>query len=120
MFTRLYKVDFSDLVKTLDDLMSDFTVDEPKHCKSLMSEEDKTTITLEVPGVPHEDIKIRSKKEAIIIEGKNRHGDKFKKVYHVPDHELDSTSATIENGLLTVTVPKKTTAKARDIPVIKK
>lgn len=119
MFTRLYKVDFSDLVKTLDDLMSEFvTVDESpaNEYSDVKEEKSMSKIELEVPGVAKDKIKVRSEDGVVIVEGTNRRGKEFKRRYHLRDHEVEAATATIKDGLLTIKVPK-TVGKARDIPL---
>jgi HSP20 family protein len=87
------------------------------------------TLTAFVPGLKAEDLNIQIIADTLSIEGKfgNQEGEfilselpagNFKRSLRLPS-ELDASTAeaTIENGILTLRVPRSEAARPRNIPV---
>lgn len=89
-------------------------------------------LTAYVPGLKAEDLTIQVIDDVLTIEGKfgNQDGEyllselpagAFRRSLRLPSPlDADKTSATIENGILTLRVPRSETAKPRTIPVSSK
>lgn len=80
------------------------------------------TITAAVPGLSKKDIKIEVLHDKVIIEGSRKINDRMnseiKREFAVySDIDPDSASATVKDGILTITLPKK--AKKRKLIQIK-
>ena len=86
-------------------------------------------LTAYVPGLKAEDLTIQIIDDALSIEGKfgNQDGDyllselpagAFRRALRLPSPlDAENTSATIENGILTLRVPRSEAARPRNIPV---
>lgn len=97
--------------------------------------EDKNhiTITLDVPGVRPEDVKISLENQVLTIAGEKqtvqqeqderwhrweRHYGRFERTFTLPSSvDAERIEATTDNGVLTVRLPKIEKAKPREIPV---
>lgn len=80
------------------------------------------TITAAVPGLSKKDIKVEVLHDKVIIEGSRKINDRMnseiKREFAVySDIDPDSASATVKDGILTITLPKK--AKKRKLIQIK-
>jgi len=96
---------------------------------------DKLVITAELPGLTHEDIDLELRDEALFLKGEKRSGDSyenetirvserrygsFSRSVRLPEGcDFDQIQATVEKGVLTVTVPKvpEAVAETRKITV---
>jgi HSP20 family protein len=87
------------------------------------------TLTAFVPGLKAEDLNIQIIADTLCIEGKfgNQEGDfllselpagNFKRSLRLPTElEASKAEATIENGILSLRVPRSEAARPRNIPV---
>lgn len=73
-------------------------------------EENQFIIDVETPGMDEKDIKISIENSAIHIEGEKVIGKSsrsFSKSFTLPDSiDMENTEALVENGILTVKIPK--------------
>jgi HSP20 family protein len=90
------------------------------------------TLTAFVPGLKAEDLNIQIIDDALSIEGKfgNQDGEyllselpggTFRRTLRLPTAlDADKTEASIENGILTLRVPRSEAARPKNIPVASK
>ncbi len=90
------------------------------------------TLTAFVPGLKAEDLNIQIIDDALSIEGKfgNQEGEyllselpsgDFRRTLRLPAPlDADKAVASIENGLLTLRIPRSETARPKNIPVASK
>ena len=90
------------------------------------------TLTAFVPGLKAEDLNIQIIDDALSIEGKfgNQDGEyllselpagTFRRILRLPTAiDADKTNASIENGILTLRVPRSEAARPKNIPVASK
>jgi HSP20 family protein len=90
------------------------------------------TLTAFVPGLKAEDLNIQIIDDALSIEGKfgNQDGEyllselpagTFRRTLRLPTAlDADETNASIENGILTLRVPRSEAARPKNIPVASK
>jgi len=99
----------------------------------IAEDESRIMLTLEVPGVKPDQVKIEVDKNRLTIKGEKEHRtvnekgrvQSFERVYGsfqrsftLPETvNTDAIEATVENGVLTVTLPKAEKAKPREITV---
>ena len=93
---------------------------------------DAFILTAYVPGLKAEDLNIRVFEDNLIIEGKfgNQEGEyllselpggAFRRSLRLPTAlDADKAEASIENGILTLRMPRSETAKPKSIPVVSK
>lgn len=115
-----------------DDISNSNCISEP--AVNVSENNDSFLLELAVPGMKKEDIKVDvENKELKIAANNGLNGDKnnyvrreflygdFEKVFEMPDSvNTDEISASMENGVLTVTMPKREEAKvkpAREISI---
>ena len=80
-------------------------------------EKDQLLVSVELPGVKPEDIKISLENNMLTISGEKQQ-QTFERSFTVPNTiDADRISARAELGVLTVTLPKAEKAKARQISV---
>lgn len=91
------------------------------------------TLRLEVPGLAREELKIAVENNVLTIRGEKkqetsredetfyrteRSYGSFERSFSLPSHvDPDDVSANLENGVLTVRVPRREEAKAREIRI---
>lgn len=84
---------------------------------------DEILIFADLPGVPKENLAIRLEKSELVIEGRrpeDRGDDAFdyRRMFVVPAGiDADKISATLQNGVLRLTLPKPAALKPRQIAV---
>jgi len=99
----------------------------------LIDKGDKYEVSLEIPGIDKEKIKINAKKNSIMVSGEQREKKEEKKENYIrnersyrafereiplPDEVIASKAeAEIKNGVLHVTIPKKEPRKLEDTEV---
>lgn len=124
---------FFDRFFSNDALFADSRVGGFNPTMNLATEGDQYLVSLELPGVTAEDIELQmdqgvltitgEKKEEEKKEGKNFHrvecsyGRFTRKIRFPSDVDSEKISASFENGVLKVSVPKAESAKPRKIPV---
>ncbi|MES2801937.1 MAG: Hsp20/alpha crystallin family protein [Bdellovibrionota bacterium] len=78
---------------------------------------DHILVSVDMPGVKKEDIKIEVQKNQLIIAGERNHR-KFERTFTLPASiNADKIEAQHENGVLYVAIPKAETAKGRSIQI---
>ena len=77
-------------------------------------------LEIDIPGIKKDEVSIKSKGESLVIAAnpKSKNGKPFSYSYKLPS-VLDGslTFASLEDGVLKVTVPKKESAKIKEISV---
>lgn len=75
-------------------------------------------ITADIPGVKPEDLDISVEGNLLTIKGTRSGRGAFKKTYELPEStDIDSMSAHIEHGVLTLGLPKLPKAQPKKIPI---
>jgi len=91
----------------------------------LSEDNDNTYVRAELPGVRREDIKVETADGSLTITASRREKNDGKEEAYTAsrsvslpgDVQLDKVAAAYENGVLTVTLPKREALKPREIPV---
>jgi HSP20 family protein len=89
----------------------------------LYEDKDNTYVRAELPGVAREAISLEIVDNTLSIQASRKEKSdaepvKFSRVVGIPEEvQADKVTANFENGLLTVTLPKKEEAKPRKISV---
>jgi HSP20 family protein len=91
----------------------------------LYEDKNNTYVRAELPGLSRDDINVEVVDDYLTITAARKSGDdadgesySFSRSLTLPDQVLsDNVSATFENGVLTVTLPKREEAKPRKINV---
>ena len=94
---------------------------------------DQLILRLEVPGLSRDDIKLSVERNTLTVRGEKRQettteGENFyrneraygsfERSFALPSHiDADAVKATMENGVLTITFPRREEAKAREIQI---
>jgi HSP20 family protein len=101
----------------------------------MYEDKDKVVILAQVPGLGQDQIRIEAHQDTITISGERRvdvpegyavHRNerapfKFARSFGLPCRvDLERTTAQVNNGLLTVSLPKHAEAKPREITVVAK
>lgn len=117
---RPFEFEHSGMAHLADDIMLKPTLD-------LGATDKEYAITVEIPGVDEKDVKLEISDDILTISGEKKHEkeekDKnyyrmersygsFQRVLSLPeDADQDGIKATFKNGVLTVTLPRKTLPK---------
>ena len=74
-----------------------------------VEQDDKAwTVTLDLPGIPREDLSINIEGTVVRIDTKAEAKRQFKAAYELPqDIDADASGAKLEHGVLTLTLAKK-------------
>lgn len=93
----------------------------------LYEDKDNTYVRAELPGVNRDEISVEMVEDYLTIsasrksaagQGKNEQSFSFSRSVNIPEEvQADKVSAAYENGVLTVTLPKREEAKPRKISV---
>jgi HSP20 family protein len=98
----------------------------------IVERENEYELTVETPGLTRDDIKVDIEKGTLTLSGekevtvdsqtervirRERRAGSFKRSFRFQDIDEDKISATYENGLLTIVVPKAESAKPKQIEV---
>ena len=83
-----------------------------------MIEDDQAVrLTAEIPGYKPESVKLSLENRVLTMSGEKPNGT-FRRSFTVPSTiDTDRIEASVEHGVLTVTLPKAEKAKPREIPV---
>ena len=90
----------------------------PAQAGARLSEEEKSwTVSLDLPGVTREDLKIQVEGPVVRIETRPEAPRAYKAAYELPqDIDVEATRAKLENGVLTLTPFKlQPVSRAREI-----
>ncbi len=81
--------------------------------------DDSFTLSMDMPGVDSESLKVRFENQILSIDGKRAEPElNYKRSYRLPTTvDAEKLQAKLSNGVLTVTLPKAEASKAREIPV---
>ena len=101
--------------ETLVNMLSDFKGKK----ESMKLEDDVLSLDFDVPGLSKDDFKVMVEDTTLVIDGKNESRSFFKKYNVSEDFDLSKTLANVENGILTITIPKTEAKKSKliEIPV---
>jgi len=101
--------------ETLVNMLSDFKGKK----ESMKLEDDVLSIDFDVPGLSKDDFKVMVEDTTLVIDGKNESRSFFKKYNVSEDFDVSKTLANVENGILTITIPKTEAKKYKliEIPV---
>jgi len=97
----------------------------------IFASDDEVVFAVDVPGVGKGDVKILvDETDTLVIQARNtfrepegvslrqyRVGNYYRAFQISDDYDKDKVNATIENGLLQITIPKKESAKPRKIEI---
>lgn len=95
--------------------------------------DDRFQITAELPGIKMDEVKISVENNVLTVKGEKKHEvtenkgnyhrvercyGRFQRSFSLPSTvNADKVKAEMDNGVLTVTLPKAEEAKAREIPI---
>ena len=106
----------------LDEIFSDefdiFDCFKPVNRNLINSEKTEIGIRyyLEVPGIKKDQLKVTCENNTINIEGKTPRAKEFKYQFNIsPQYNINTLSAALEDGVLTMNVDKKEELKSRQI-----
>lgn len=109
-------VDLFDTMKIFDDLAyssNKATVTDYK----AEADESGLSLSIDLPGVKLNDLSVTVTGREVKVSGKRRDRD-FSYVYRISrDYDGDSSTASLEDGVLTLRFPKSATAKSKVISV---
>lgn len=111
---------FSDAINDVVKNYSYYNLDS-SHGEQIKSDKDDFSVTLEMPGVRVEDVKITFHKNILNVKAKSRTGKEFSYKYQLSESCDDTKiSATLQDGLLDLKVPRLQESAPRVIPVFSK
>ena len=88
-----------------------------RETRNMRIEDDVLTMEFDVPGLSKKDINVKVEDSILFIEGDNERRT-FNKRYSVSeDWDVAKTSASVKDGVLTVSIPKVEEKKAKVIEV---
>ena len=133
---------FFDIREDFDNVMRDFlrgfggpmvSSREVFPVADVKEDEDKFTVTVEVPGIDKKDIKIKMKDNSLLVEGEKKEENKeegesyirversygnFRRAFNFSSHlDTKKASAEFKDGVLTVTLPKSEQEKPKEIDI---
>jgi HSP20 family protein len=87
----------------------------------VVEDDQKLELYADVPGVKQEDLDIVVEKDVLTIKGERkgtRFAGTFERAFTLPKHvDAEKIQAKLENGVLTLTLPKRAEAQPRQIKV---
>ena len=88
----------------------------------IYNDKDNYYVRFEIPGIKKEDLTVEIENALLTIKGAYKDGEKalsFSRSVSVPDGSVKASAATaaLDNGILTVTLPKSAQSKPRTIAV---
>ena len=118
----------SEIDRLFETALSGFGADAPNRFPvDLYEDKDNTYLRAELPGVAREDINVEmtdgyltvsAARKTPAAEGAGERSFSFSRSVSIPEEvHADKVSASYENGVLTVTLPKREEAKPRKISV---
>jgi HSP20 family molecular chaperone IbpA len=86
---------------------------------NITEEEDNYIVTMDVPGVSKQDINIDIRQNTLNISGTRKNFGEFNRTFALPQSvDVQKVEATLENGVLELTLPKAESAKPRRIEIL--
>ena len=87
----------------------------------VVEQDDKFEVYADLPGVKQEDVDVQVEKDVLTIRGE-RKGERlagaFSRVFTLPKHiDVEKIAASLKDGVLTLTLPKRPEAQPRQIKV---
>jgi len=117
MLTRYYDTMRTPTLDLFDPfkIFADFERPLQRHRSDTIDDEG---IKIEMPGVKPSDVDVTVEGRTLKVSGKSRHGVDFSYAYTLKSL-VDETAVTakLEDGLLSIVLPKKQEAQSRKIPV---
>jgi|TARA_B100001094_G_C17376967_1_gene415108 HSP20 family protein len=99
------------------DLMDEVFKKPQRDTRNMRLEDDVLTMEFDVPGLSKKDINVKVEDSVLYIEGDNEKRT-FNKRYSISeDFDVTKTSASVKDGVLTVSIPKMEEKKAKVIEV---
>ena len=93
----------------------------PRFPVDLYEDKDSTFVRAELPGVKREDVNVEMIEDTLTINATRKDGEQsfsLSRAITIPESvQADKVSAALENGVLTVTLPKQEQAKPRKIAI---
>lgn len=84
----------------------------------LQEDEQSWTLSLDVPGIPKENLNVQIEGQTVRIESTGETQRKFKAAYDLPNEiDVDASTANLENGVLTLKLAKTKSATSRQIAI---
>lgn len=122
--SRRANADFlSEMERFFDDVASTRVETERRYAPSydVAENEERYLLSVDLPGIKKEDIQIEMNENVLTISGERKRDEqvyKFARNFSLP-RTVDATkiAAHYEDGVLSVTLPKATTAKVRKIEI---
>jgi HSP20 family protein len=116
---------FAGLANEIDQLLAGTVLPAQDFPVALSEDKDNAYVRAELPGVKREDLKVETADGALTItatrrekNGEREEAAAFTRSVSLPaDVELEKVAATYENGVLTVTLPKREALKPRQITI---
>jgi HSP20 family protein len=116
---------FAGLADEIDRLLAGTSLARPEFPVALSEDKDNAYVRAELPGVKREDLKVETADGALTITAarKEKSGEKeetfssTRSVTLPQDVDSDKVSAAYENGVLTVTLPKREALKPRQVAI---
>ena len=124
---------FNRMDNIIDGFFNDYRYDQVRSPKyNVIENEKEYVVAMEIPGFKKEDISIEHKDDILTISGKNDYSKnsegyfnsfenlEINKSFYLPeDVETKTIDANLKNGILAITIPRKTpiTTKAKKITV---
>jgi HSP20 family protein len=87
----------------------------------VVEDDQKLELFADVPGVKQEDLDIQVEKDVLTIRGERkgtRQAGSFSRAFTLPKHvDVEKIAASLKDGVLTLTLPKRAEAQPRAIKV---
>jgi HSP20 family protein len=75
-------------------------------------------VTVEVPGITKQDIKVNAYESALEVSTTEKKGRKYHRIIDLPlETDIETAKSTYSNGILEITFDKKAKSKEREIKV---
>lgn len=116
--------------RMFENVLADFVVpsaSENRFPVDLYDDKENTYIRADIPGVDRKDLNVEivngqltisARRQSEAKEGATSESFSFSRTITLPDEvQADKVNATYENGILTVTVPKKEEVKAKKVTI---
>jgi HSP20 family molecular chaperone IbpA len=84
----------------------------------LLSNDDAVLLTADLPGVPTDGLTVEVDRGVLRLEGRRSDTLLYRRTLRLPDGlDTEAITANLANGVLTVTLPRKESAKPRRIEI---